>query len=176
MKKIVKRIKIDIDKCVGCRACEQACSSFHSTPKYSTTNPARARIRVFRDESKQTYVPVISGPHTQAECNGRYNYTIHGKEYSECLFCRASGCPSRDWFKEPDSSLPLKCDLCEDIPAQSVPMCVQWCPNEALTYEEREEEGEEEEKPGQMEIGLEELVKEHGLKTVQDTLAKISKT
>jgi benzoyl-CoA reductase subunit BamC len=39
-KKIVKIIKVDLDKCNGCRACEVACSSFHSSPKYSSNNPA----------------------------------------------------------------------------------------------------------------------------------------
>jgi len=65
--------------------------------------------------------------------------------------------------------------MCENEPPLSEPMCVQVCEPGALTYIEREEEGEEEEKPGEMEIGLEALVKKHGLKTVKDTLARISK-
>ena len=51
--KIVKEIKVDIDKCTGCRACEMACSAFHAKPKYSSINPARARIRVVIDETKR---------------------------------------------------------------------------------------------------------------------------
>ena len=129
---------------------------------------------MFRDERRNTYVPVLAGEYTQAECNGRNVYTINGKEYSECFFCRAS-CPSRERFKEPDSGLPLKCDMCEANPPLSEPMCVQWCVADALTYEEVEVEGEAEEKPGEMEIGLEALVKKHGLKTVTDTVARISK-
>ena len=78
-----------------------------------------------------------------AECMGRDKYMIDGKEYDECAFCRAS-CPSRDLFKEPDSGLPLKCDMCESDPALSEPLCVQWCLDDALIYEEREEEVEEE--------------------------------
>jgi len=142
-------------------------------PKFSSTNPARSRIRVYFDILEGIFLPVRAGEYTQAECNGRNIYTINGKEYDECSFCGAS-CPSRDLFKEPDSGLPLKCDMCEDEPPLSEPMCVQWCITGALTYEEREEEGEEE-KPGGMEIGLESLVKKHGLKTVKDTLARISK-
>jgi len=151
-----------------------ACSAFHAVPKYSSINPARARIRVVIDELRDVYVPIRAAGYTQAECNGRHIYTINGKEYNECSFCGAS-CPSRDFFKEPDSGLPLKCDMCENEPPLPEPMCVQVCEPGALTYVEREEEGEEEEKPGEMEIGLEALVKKHGLKTVKDTLARISK-
>jgi len=98
---------------------------------------------------------------------------IDGKEYDECAFCRAS-CPSRDLFKEPDSGLPLKCDMCESDPPLEEPMCVQWCLNDALTYEEREEEGEEEEKREEMEIGLEALAKEHGLDKIIDAVARMA--
>ncbi len=129
---------------------------------------------MFFDETAGTYVPVRAGDYTPAECNGRHIYTINEKEYNECSFCGVS-CPSRELFKEPDSGLPLKCDMCEEEPPLSEPMCVQWCLADALTYEEKEEEGEEEEKPGEMEIGLEELVNKHGLKTVKDTLDRISK-
>ena len=173
MKK-VKIIKIDADKCNGCRSCELACSAFHAVPKYSSVNPARSRIRVLHDPSKDIYVPVRAGEYTQAECTGRHTYTINEKEYSECSFCGAS-CPSRDIFKEPDSGLPLKCDMCEDEPPQEEPLCVQWCLVDALTYEEREEEGEEEEeKREDMEIGLESLANKYGLQQVMDTLARMS--
>jgi len=172
--KTVKVIKIDVDKCNGCRACEAICSAFHAAPKYSSTNPERSRIRVLFDPLKDIYVPVIAGEYTEAECNGRSIYTINEKEYDECSFCRAS-CPSRGLFKEPDSGLPLKCDMCEEKSPQEEPLCVQWCINDALTYEEKEEEGEEEEKPREMEGGLESLVKKYGVKTVRDTLARIAK-
>jgi benzoyl-CoA reductase subunit BamC len=172
--KTVKLIKIDVDKCNGCRACETICSAFHAVPKYSSTNPERSRIRVLFDPLKNIYVPVIAGEYTEAECNGRNIYTINEREYDECSFCRAS-CPSRELFKEPDSGLPLKCDMCEEKSPEEEPLCVQWCINDALTYEEKEEEGEEEEKPREMEVGLESLVKKYGAKTVRDTLARIAK-
>ena len=119
-KKIVKTIKVDVDKCNGCRACEMICSAFHATEKYSSNNPARSRIRVIHEPLKDIYVPVYAGEYAAAECAGRDKYTIDGKEYDECDFCRAS-CPSRDLFKEPDSGLPLKCDMCEDDPPQKEP-------------------------------------------------------
>jgi benzoyl-CoA reductase subunit BamC len=174
VKKKVKVIKIDVDKCNGCRACEVACSAFHAKPKYSSNNPARSRIRVIHEPLKDIYFPVYAGEYTRAECSGRDKYVIDGKEYNECDLCRAS-CPSRDLFKEPDSGLPLKCDMCEDDPPQEKPLCVQWCLNDALTYEEREEEVEEEVKPEDVEIGLESLVDKYGLQKVMDSVARMAK-
>jgi len=174
-KKIIKTIKIDVDKCNGCRACELVCSAFHAAPKYSSNNPARARIRVISEPLKDIYVPVYAGDYAPAECAGRDKYTIDGKEYDECAFCRAS-CPSRDEFKEPDSGLPLKCDMCEDDPPLEEPMCVQVCPHDALTYEETEGEGEEEETREEMEVGLETLAKRYGLQKVMDAVARMSKS
>lgn len=173
VKKLVKVIKIDLDKCNGCKACEVICSSFHAAPKYSSSNPARSRIRLIRDPLKDIYVPVYAGEYTAAECMGRDKYLIDGKEYDECGFCRAS-CPSRDVFKEPDSGLPLKCDMCEDDPSLEEPMCVQWCLAKALTYEVREEEVEEDVKPGDIELGLKSLIDKHGLKDLVDTVVRMS--
>jgi benzoyl-CoA reductase subunit BamC len=173
MKKLVKTITIDVDKCTGCRACEVICSAFHAADKYSSINPARARIRVIREPLTDIYIPVYAGDYAPAECAGRGKYTIDGKEYEECAFCRAS-CSSRDEFKEPDSGLPLKCDMCEDDPPQEEPLCVQWCLNDALIYEEREEESEEEVKLEEMEIGLESMVDKYGLQKVIDAITRIS--
>ena len=173
MKK-VKVIKIDVDKCNGCRACEVICSAFHASPKYSSNNPERSRIRLIHEPLKDLYLPVHAGEYTKAECTGRDKYVLDGKEYDECDFCRAS-CPSRTLFKEPDSDLPLKCDMCESDPPLSEPMCVQWCLNDALIYEEREEEEVEEEKLDEMELGLESMVNKYGLEKIIDTVARMSK-
>ena len=174
-KKTVKEIKVDIDKCTGCRACEMACSAYHATPRYSSINPAKSRIRVVADEINDEYVPIRAGDYTPSECNGRHIYLINGKEYSECSFCGAS-CPSRDYFVEPDSGLPLKCDMCESDPPLSEPMCVQVCGTDALTYVEREEavEEEAERKREELEAGLESLADRHGLRKVMEAVARIS--
>ena len=174
--KIVKEIKVDINKCTGCRACEMACSAFHAKPKYSSINPARSRIRVVTDELNDEYVPIRAGDYTPSECNGRHIYTINGKQYSECSFCGAS-CPSRDYFVEPDSGLPLKCDMCECVPPLSEPMCVQVCGEHALTYVEREVERDEkpQEKRGEVEVGLESLVNQYGIDAVMASLNRMGR-
>lgn len=172
-KKIVKSIKIEVDKCVGCLACEVICSAFHASPKYSSNNPARSRIRVIRDPVADIFVPVYAGEYTMSECAGRDKYVIDGKEYSECAFCRAS-CPSRDLFKEPDSGLPLKCDMCESDPTLEKPMCVQWCLNDALIFEKREIETGKEESKEELEIGIEALADKFGLDKIQDIIARLA--
>src|SRR5680860_502926 len=137
-KKVVKEIKVDLDECIGCRACEMACSAFHARPRFSATNPARSRIRVVFDELNDVYVPTRAGDYTPAECTGRHKYVINGKEYNECSFCGVS-CPARDYFKEPDSGLPLKCDMCEEDPTLEEHWCVKVCRFDCLTYAERED-------------------------------------
>jgi len=172
-KRLIKEIKADLDKCIGCRACELACSAFHAKPKYSSINPDRARIRMVIDEQNDVYVPVRGGDYTKAECSGRQTYKIHGVEYPQCSFCGAS-CPSRDWFKEPDSGLPIACDMCEDITPQKEPMCVQVCRTGALTYVEYEEECEETATPDEMDLGLESLADRYGLDKVMKAVARMA--
>ncbi len=53
-------------------------------------------------------------------------------------------------------------------------MCVEWCLNDALIYEEREEEVEEEEKQEDIEIGFESLIDKYGVQKVMDTVARRS--
>ncbi|BCG46888.1 Fe-S-cluster-containing hydrogenase components 2 [Citrifermentans bremense] len=172
IKKKIRTITVNADKCNGCRTCEVMCSAFHAVPPYSSNNPGRSRIQIITDRLGDIWLPVFAGEYTEAECMGRNKYIIDGKEYRECDSCRAS-CPARDLFKEPDSGLPLKCDMCD---GEDEPICVKWCLVDALSYEEREEEVEEE-KPNmtQMEIGLEQFAKKHGLQTVIDTVTRMAK-
>ena len=74
VKKKVKTIKVNLDKCNGCRACEMACSAFHAEPKYSSINPARSRIRVVSDPLNDEYVPIRATDYTKAGCDGRRVY------------------------------------------------------------------------------------------------------
>ena len=149
----IKYIRVNADKCTGCRACEVVCAAYHAEPKYSIVNPARSRIQVFRHEEDDLYVPIRAGKYTDVECIGRGAMTINEREYGECSFCRQA-CPSRDLFHEPDIKLPLECDMCGEPMPEEGPLCVQWCEAEALTYDEKEieEEIEEEEELEEVEI------------------------
>jgi benzoyl-CoA reductase subunit BamC len=168
--KKIKTIKIDVDLCNGCRACEVICSAFHAIPKYSSNNPAKARIRIIRDPFRDLYIPVYAGDYAMAECAGRDKYIIDEKEYDECSFCRAS-CPSREEFKAPDSGLPLKCDMCE---GEDEPLCVKWCLTDALILEEREEEVEEQPEQEELEIGLGALADKYGMEKLMGALNRMA--
>ena len=61
IKKKIKTIKIDADKCNGCRGCEIVCSAFHATPKYSSNNPARSRIQVITQPTRKQMASGIRG-------------------------------------------------------------------------------------------------------------------
>jgi benzoyl-CoA reductase subunit BamC len=74
-------------------------------------------------------------------------------------------------FKEPDSKLPLRCDMCE---GEDTPKCVEWCLNDVLTYEEREEEVDEDVKVDDVEVGLESMIDKYGREKVLDTIARMS--
>ena len=175
VKKVIKSIHVDISQCNGCLACEMICSAFHAEPKYSTNNPDRSRIRVVRDPIQDIYLPIYAGNYAPAECMGRMSYQFEedGRVYSECDFCRDS-CESRDIFREPDSKLPLKCDMCEDEPEQEQPLCVKWCVHDALIYEVREEEVDEAEELDDVEVGIQSLVDKHGLVKLVETITRMT--
>jgi len=128
---------------------------------------------VITDRLNNKWLPVFAGEYTPAECMGRDVYVIDGKEYEECDFCRAA-CPSRDLFKEPDSGLPLKCDMCESDPPLEKPKCVEICLNDVLTYEEREEEVEEGVEMEAVEAGLASMIDKYGIQAIADTVARMA--
>jgi benzoyl-CoA reductase subunit BamC len=176
VKKIIKTIKVDLDQCNGCRSCEIACATYHANPRYSHFNPARSRIRVHINEQKDEWIAVRSTDYTKAECTARRAYTIKGEELHDCTFCGVI-CPSRDDFFEPDSGLPLKCDMCESDPPLEEPMCVQICSRHCLTYHEEEVEvpvGATRLPGDDMELGLKHLVDKYGYDKLLDQVAKLS--
>jgi len=172
IKKIVKSITVDADKCNGCRQCEVVCAGYHATPKWSISNTNRARIKVVTYRLKDIWFPVFAGEYTAAGCVGREAYVMDGKEFADCDLCRAS-CPTRDRFKEPDSGLPLRCDMCESDPPLEEPMCVHWCINDVLVYNEREEFVEETEEISDMELGLKQLANRYGTDKLLETVARM---
>lgn len=121
------RVRIDTSKCTGCRNCEIVCALYH----FKEANPLKSRIRIYQDLSQRINVPIIAGPFTEAECTNKTYKVVGGIEINGCALCPASSCPTRKWFTDPETDVPLKCDMCYGNPQG--PLCVQSCAIGALT-------------------------------------------
>jgi benzoyl-CoA reductase subunit BamC len=64
----------------------------------------------------------------------------------------------------------MKCDMCEGN--ESGPLCVEWCLNDVLIYEEREEEVDEEVEISEMEAGLDALIDKYGYEKLGNAFSK----
>jgi benzoyl-CoA reductase subunit BamC len=109
----MKKIKINTDKCTGCRTCEVICSLTHDK---GTINPRKSRIRVFKDDVDGVNLPLIARSHNQIEYVKSPSLTMDGKD------CNVTQFWSR--FKPSD----VECDFCAS--------CAKWCVTGALTVEE----------------------------------------
>jgi Fe-S-cluster-containing hydrogenase component 2 len=131
-----KVLKIDYQKCTGCRLCELVCSVSH----HGVSNPARSRIKVVKWESEGLYVPVTCQQCEDAPCISvcPVKATARDEEtgyvmidYNTCIGCRScvTVCPfgARN-YNTVDKAI-LKCDLCGGDP-----QCVRFCEIKAVEY------------------------------------------
>ena len=137
-------ITFEPEICTGCGSCELICSLAHD----AESNPAFSRITIHYDplEAEATYdvcqqcrypsclyACPVEAILIHEESGARYiddeTCTGCGLCYKACPFM-----PERTMIKirEGDERKEyIKCDLCKD--QQDGPMCVQYCPTEALT-------------------------------------------
>jgi len=131
-----KVLKIDYEKCTGCRLCELVCSVKHDR----VSNPMRSRIRVIKWESEGIYVPMACQQCEDAPCvaacpakaltrNAELGHVEI--DYDACIGCRTcvSVCPFGAMHFNARDRKVFKCDLCDGDP-----QCVRFCEVQALTY------------------------------------------
>ena len=131
-----KAIKVNPEKCTGCRICELICSA----DKHSEFNPKRSRVRIVKMERFFIDIPTVcqqcSKPLCLKSCDsGAIEKTDNGVmvvDREKCTGCGdcVSACPFDAIFLDPVDDKAIVCDLC-----QGNPKCVQWCPTEALTLQ-----------------------------------------
>lgn len=136
----MRRIRVEAEKCSGCRLCEMACSFSHE----GRFSPSLSRVSVIKEDRYGLDYPVYchqceACPSIEACPTGaltrRELGVIHVDE--ACTGCGAcvDACPY-DAVKL-NGSRPLICDLCGGEPA-----CVERCPTEALAFVDCEGEAE----------------------------------
>lgn len=131
-----KELVYDPKKCIGCRLCEQICTMSH----FEITNPAKALIRITRDDEKQLDSAVFCRTCADAPCikacqydalswNSKTNAIQIDKE--NCVACMdcMNDCSFRVPIMHPTDDYILICDLCNGNPE-----CVSICPENAIEY------------------------------------------
>ena len=138
-----KVLQVDIEKCVGCRTCEVACSLKNA----GESNPTRSRIRVIRYERLgefHDYVPMVCQQCSDPLCMEACPVNAISKseetgalvvDEEACVGCRicAMACPIGGINIDPVTDKAMKCDLCGGDPE-----CVRHCEPEALRYVPRD--------------------------------------
>jgi len=136
MEPMGKVLKIDYEKCTGCRLCEQVCAVKHD----GVSNPMRSRIKIMKWEMEGLYIPMACQQCQDAPClKGcpvgaiSYNETLSRVEidYDICIGCRTcvSVCPFGAMGFNPIDRKVFKCDLCDGDP-----QCVRFCEVNAIEF------------------------------------------
>jgi len=128
-----KSIVVDPEKCTGCRICEMICSFRDGS------NPYNSKIKVKKNEERGIDLPVLCFHCSEALCaeacpndailrgtDGAV--TIDAARCNGCQAC-SEACPyGAIQFVNDQAS---KCNLCGGDP-----VCVKWCPTEAIGFRE----------------------------------------
>ena len=131
-----KVLKIDFEKCTGCRLCELVCAVKHA----HVSNPMRSRIRVVKWEADGVYVPMACQQCQDAPClnacpaKAIWRDAEMGRvavDYDRCIGCRTcvSVCPFGAMHFDTLDRKVIKCDLCDGDP-----QCVRFCEVKAVEF------------------------------------------
>jgi Fe-S-cluster-containing hydrogenase component 2 len=129
---------LNYENCTGCRLCETVCALAHA----GVLNPQLSRIRVITIEKGPTFTPIPTRcmqcveATCQDVCPTQAISTDHETgsrmiDEKKCIGCSTcvGACPFGSATLDRSSGRASICDLC-----QGKPMCVQFCPFEALEY------------------------------------------
>jgi len=129
-----KVLKIEYEKCTGCRLCELVCSVHHD----GVSNPMRSRIKVVKWEADGIYVPMTCQQCEDAPCLNACPAKAISRnselgrvevDYTTCIGCRTcvSVCPFGAMNFNSLERKVFKCDLCD-----GEPQCARFCDVKAV--------------------------------------------
>jgi len=131
------RLLVDADRCTGCSSCMFICSFVHD----KVFSYERSRIRIWRDESKGIFVPILCEQCEEAPCISvcptgalfRDESRIVKRNALRCIGCNQcmNACPMGAISYGPGEEW-MKCDLCSSL--GTTPYCVQYCTAGALQW------------------------------------------
>jgi len=138
-----KVLKIDHEKCTGCRLCELVCAVKHD----GISNPTRSRIRIIKWEAEGIEIPIVCQQCEDAPCKvacpakAIARNEVAGRvevDYEKCIGCRTcvSVCPFGAMHFVPAERKVIKCDLCE-----GEPQCARFCEVRAVSFVESSDVG-----------------------------------
>jgi len=140
---MLRALKLEPEKCTGCRQCEMACSYENE----NMFNPAKSRIKVFEFHDQGRFAPYTCTQCADAWCVRAcpveaisVNQATGAKivDESTCVGCKVCtiACPFGTINYNQDSGKVIKCDLCGGDP-----WCAKACPTGAITYVNADETG-----------------------------------
>lgn len=133
-----KVLKLDYEKCTGCRTCELVCSVKHE----GAANPSKSRIKIVKWEWEGRYVPMSCQQCIDAPCLAVCPVSAISRDeslnrvhvnYDVCIGCRmcVAACPFGAMGFNPDARKVFKCDFCD-----GEPQCARFCEPLAVQYVE----------------------------------------
>ena len=140
----MKKIYCDIKKCLGCNACEIACTIEHSKSKKLINSLKEKPLPIKRRNAQfiARGITISTGcqhcenaPCIESCMSGamykdkKTSLTMHNKDKCVgCWMCIMT-CPFGALTREKENKIVLKCDFCPD---RDIPACVEACPTKAL--------------------------------------------
>jgi len=128
---------VDAERCTGCNTCMLICSFIHDR----IFSYERSRIRVWRDDNRGIFIPILCEHCEDAPCVSvcptgalfRDEVGIVRRNAVRCIGCNEcmNACPIGAIAFSPDGEW-MKCDLCTDV--GGIPYCAQYCTARALRW------------------------------------------
>ena len=141
-----KRLFVDFDYCIGCRACEVACKQENHIPVgIKWINVVQVGPRVVGKKLKMDFIPMRCRHCTKAPCieacpekaiSGRSDgvILIDPNLCTGCMAC-AEACSFEAIQLNPQTQVAEKCNLCVNrIDAGLKPACVHACPSKCMYF------------------------------------------